>query len=310
MNLEIYGVNYKFCDIKTREKHCINTNEQYLLFDKLKHSGFVPSVIISTCNRTEYYFDKKNNIYENNSFKNLSGIDAIRHLFRLASGIESQIIGESEILSQIKQAYYNSIKLGMTNSFFNKIFQNAIKVGKYVRNETSISDGNISFASIIFNKSKEYFKDISNKNIFILGTGEMAKKMLKYFSAVQANVSVVSGKNYNRAALLASEYKVLINGFNEFKDSINIADIIITATASPHILISDTDLVYIKKPLLIFDLSVPRNVEKRTNNELVHLYNVDDLRQTSEYNLSERVKYIPVVEKIIENEINKLLQKN
>ena len=134
--------------------------------------------------------------------------------------------------------------------------------------------------------------------------------MLKYFSAVQANVSVVSGKNYNRAALLASEYKVLINGFNEFKDSINIADIIITATASPHILISDTDLVYIKKPLLIFDLSVPRNVEKRTNNELVHLYNVDDLRQTSEYNLSERVKYIPVVEKIIENEINKLLQKN
>ena len=127
MNLEIYGVNYKFCDIKTREKHCINTNEQYLLFDKLKHSGFVPSVIISTCNRTEYYFDKKNNIYENNSFKNLSGIDAIRHLFRLASGIESQIIGESEILSQIKQAYYNSIKLGMTNSFFNKIFLNAIK---------------------------------------------------------------------------------------------------------------------------------------------------------------------------------------
>ena len=121
---------------------------------------------------------------------------------------------------------------------------------------------------------------------------------------------MVSGKNYNRAALLASEYKVLINGFNEFKDSINIADIIITATASPHILISDTDLVYIKKPLLIFDLSVPRNVEKRTNNELVHLYNVDDLRQTSEYNLSERVKYIPVVEKIIENEINKLLQKN
>ncbi|OGS32665.1 MAG: glutamyl-tRNA reductase [Elusimicrobia bacterium RIFOXYC2_FULL_34_12] len=307
MNLEIYGINYKFCDIKVREKHYIDARERYLLLDKYKYSGFIPSVIVSTCNRTEYYFDKRNNIYENIGFENLSGIDAIRHLFRLTSGIESQIIGEPEILSQVKQAYYNSAELGMTNGFFNKIFLNAIKLGKHVRSQTGISEGNISFASIIFNKSREFFKDISNKNIFILGTGEMTKKILKYFSSVRTNMQIVSGKNYDKAILLASECKVLINKFSEFKNIINTADIIITATSSPHILISEIDLIYVKRPLLIFDLSVPRNVDEGIKNGYVYLYNIDDLKKISENNLNERIKYIPVIKEIIENEINKLL---
>lgn len=311
MNLVVYGIDYKIADIKLRETYYLNTANTISLLSKLNKNGIRPAVIISTCNRTEFYLESKNDFLFRDNFRRTSGVDALRHLMRLACGLESQILGETEILSQIKHAYHLSLKNGMTNAYFNKIFQNAIRVGKLVRSVTDISKGNISFGSIVFSKAKEFFIDLDGVHVFIIGTGEMAKKTLRYFYEAKSKVQIVSGKNYEKGLLLASKFNISVIKFNTFKSIISSADIIITATSSPHILIEKCDLADVKKPLLIFDLSVPRNVNNNvTENNFVHLYDIDDLKKISDNSINIRINAIPKVESIIENEINKLLSKD
>ncbi|MBI5573332.1 MAG: glutamyl-tRNA reductase [Elusimicrobia bacterium] len=312
MNLQIYGINYKNTDIETMEKYHLDNDAVDTILIETKNSGVSPFVIVSTCNRTEFYFSENKKIqnlirYEaSKHFRKIEGFSAIRHLFRLASGLESQILGESEILSQVKDAYYRSLNFGLTDRFFNILFNRVLKVAKEVRRTTKISSGNISFASIVFNNAKRILGDIDGKSFLLLGTGTLAETILNYFSRNKIKLKIISGKNYDKATKLAELFETEVICFDKLKSAVDSADVIITATNAPHFLLRKEDFCGRKNNCLMFDLSVPRNVSPDVKSSKIILYNLDDLKKISDKNLELREKSVSEAEKIIENEIEEL----
>lgn len=319
MNLQSYGMNYKSANVSIREKYCINdyTREQILL--KFKDMSVLPFVVLSTCNRTEFYYSIETNkvvdilgYYFNyvidSNFQKVENVHALRHLFRVACGLESQVLGENEILSQIKIAYYKSLSLGLTDKFFNILFNHVLKVARKVRKETQISSGQLSFASIVYTRIKQVLgNDMNGKRVVLIGTGEIAESTLNYFSKNMITLKIISGRNYDKALNLARIYKTEVFRFDRFDSVVNDADIIIVATSAPHFLLRKENLNN-QKIRIVFDLSVPRNISPDIAGEKVILYNLDDLKKTSDQNLLLRQKAIPETEKIIEDGIKEFVE--
>ncbi|MFA5780314.1 MAG: glutamyl-tRNA reductase [Elusimicrobiota bacterium] len=312
MNLHLYGINYKNTDIETREKYHLDNDAVDTILLETKNSGVSPFVIVSTCNRTEFYFSENKNAQNlikyktTKHFRKIEGFLAVRHLFRLASGLESQILGESEILSQVKDAYYRSLNFGLTDRFFNILFNRVLKAAKEVRKTTKVSSGNISFASIVFNNAKRLLGDIDGKSFLLIGTGTLAETILNYFSRNKIKLKIISGKNYEKATKLAGIFETEVICFDKLKSAVDSADVIITATNAPHFVVEKNDLSENSKNCLIFDLSVPRNVNPDVKSSKIILYNLDDLKKISDKNLELREKSVIAAEKIIENEIEEL----
>lgn len=312
MRLQIYGINYKNTDIETREKYHLDNDTVDTILLKTRNSALSPLVIVSTCNRTEFYFSKNEKMGDlirhriTEHFHKIEGFFAVRHLFRLASGLESQLLGESEILSQVKDAYYRSLNLGLTDKFFNVLFNRVLKVAKNVRRETGISSGNISFASIVFNETKRQLGNIDGKNFLLLGTGILAGTILNYFSGNKIKLKIISGRNSGKAAKLAKLFETEVIYFDKLKSAADSADVIITATNAPHFLVGKNDFSEKKKNHLIFDLSVPRNVNPDVKSEKTILYNLDNVRKISDENLQLRKNAVSKAENIIENEMAEL----
>ncbi len=315
MVLTIYSVNFKTADIVIREKYYLCSEKIDCVLLRAKQLGILPFVVLSTCNRTEFYCSEFLKIplkqlvdYPTEDLMKINGIDAIRHLFRLTSGLESQIIGENEIIGQVKKAYYKTLNLGLTDKFFNLLFNYALRIGKKVRTETKISVGNVSFASIVYKKIKEILgNQISKKNFVLLGTGEIAQSVLKYFSKHNINLKIVSGRNFDKALILARMYNAEVFKFEQLEFILNNADIIIVATSAPHYLLKRENMRN-NKNIIVFDLSVPRNVSPDIVNEKVILYNLDDLKKIRDENFTLRKKSIPEAEKIIEDGIREFLE--
>lgn len=317
MNLQIYGINYKSADIFIREKYYLNSDKADSVLLKFRELSLSPLVIISTCNRTEFYFTGKESdklsVLEKNIgyavdkyFRKTENLSAVRHLFRVAGGLESQMLGESEILSQVKNAYYKSLNIGTTDKFFNVLFNRALKVAKDIRRTTGISAGNISFAGIVFNEIKRQSGDMDGKNFLLIGTGVLAETVLSYFSKNKIKLKIVSGKNYDKAAKLAEMFETEVICFDKLKSAIGSADVIVTATNAPHFLVGKNDFKDIKKNCFIFDLSVPRNVNPDVKSGKIILYNLDDLKKISDRNLELRKKSVIEANNIIKNEMAEL----
>jgi|YNPNPStandDraft_1061719.scaffolds.fasta_scaffold64023_2 glutamyl-tRNA reductase len=285
------------------------------------------AVVLFTCNRTEIYASY-NNIQQgflidfiidyfdlcNSSrkyFYEITGLNAIKHLFRVASGLESQILGEPEILGQVKEAYFFAHNAGWTNKTINKIFLKAIETGKRVRTETKISQGNISYGSVILSIVKNFFDTIKNKNIILVGTGKMASIIVSYLKHKKANVTVVANKHFDIAIKLASEVKGKAIMFDEIDSALDTADVIISSTSAPHFILNKSDFEpragY--QPLLIFDIAVPRDIDPEVRNiENIYLYDIDDLTAIIEKNIEMRKKEQIVAQRIIDEEITKFIE--
>ena len=321
MNYKLFGINFKIADLNIRSKYSYTKKRiSEFLIELSKY--FSELVIISTCNRTELYLlskinnleilkiiKEKLNIQDNDIkyFYFIEGIDVIIHLFRLASGIESQIVGENEILHQVKESYLLSKELGLTGNNFNRLFQKAIEVGKLVRTKTDISKGNISIASVVFNMIGDYF----NKKILIIGTGKVSELLVNYLKGKEVDVTVISNKNYEKALELAKIVNGKAGNFDILKEKLRESDFVISATSSPHYILKENDIVEImknrEKELVIFDLACPCDVEpsiKKLKN--VCLFNLDDIHIIMDSNYKKRLLEIPKVEKIIYEEIEKL----
>lgn len=318
MELMAYGINYKTTDIIVREKYHLNNEKINIILSRAKQSGVSPFVVLSTCNRTEFYSSKdieKDNMcfedlvgYRIDNFNIIKGLNAIKHLFRVASGLESQVIGEDEILSQIKIAYYKSLSFGLTDKFFNILFNQVLKVARKVRRETQISSGQLSFANIVYTRIRQIFGDnVKNKKFVLIGTGEIAESILNYFSKNEINLKIISGRNYDKALNLARIYKTEVFKFDRLDSVVNDADIIIVATSAPHFLLKRENIRGQKKRI-VFDLSVPRNASPDVASEKVILYNLDDLKKKSDENLYLRKKTIPKAEGIIKDEIKEFVE--
>ncbi|MBI5399663.1 glutamyl-tRNA reductase [Candidatus Saganbacteria bacterium] len=331
MNLHLLGLNHKSAPVEIREKVAITASrlkEALSSFSAHNKSGKV--IILSTCNRTEIYtvshnFDDSLNFFENYFQIWLSEVDkylyrftgekAVEHLLRVASGLDSMIVGEGQVLGQVKEAFSLASEMGTTASFLNSLFNRAISCGKRSRTETSITRGAVSVGGAATELARKIFGDLESRQVLIIGAGKMSEAAAKY---LKCKAIFVSNRTFLRAEELAAEVGGEAIKFDQLDEYLAICDIVITSTAASHYIINKPRIqnVLIQRdhnPLFLIDIAVPRDIDPRVG-ELaqVYLYDIDDLNAVAAENLHGRQIEIPKVEKIIAEEKEKFLtwQKN
>lgn len=330
MSLFILGVNHTTAPIEVRENLAIT---EARLTDHLRHlitlECIHESMIVSTCNRTEIYCDledidigKQNILSWLNSHHALDPEQAetflysyheehaARHLFRVACGLDSMVLGEPQILGQLKQSYQTALETGTLNKHLNQLCQHCFHVAKKVRSSTSIGSNPVSVASTAVSLAKQIFGDLSKRNALFIGAGETIDLAAQHLNAVSVNRITVANRNVDRAQQLANKYDGYGIGLSYISEVLPDTDIVITATSST-LPILGKGLVEqsIKKrkhrPILIIDLAVPRDVEPECAKLAdIFLYSVDDLQQVIEENIQSRQKAAADAEIIIEAELN------
>jgi glutamyl-tRNA reductase len=310
----VIGVNHRKAPIEIREKLAFDRTQISLLLQRLKASGKVAGcVILSTCNRVEIYAASRDIDAALSEIWRLlaheSGIDAgelqeylysmtcgqaIVHLFKVASGLDSMILGEMEILGQVARAYQISCDNSACNSVLNVLFQRALKVGKQVRTETRIGTGASSVGAAAVELAKKSFGDIKGRSVLLIGAGEVGRLIARNIANNGASQVMVCNRSYDRAQELASEFDGYPVPFEKLCECMSRADLVLSCTAAPDYIISKQWLAYIMeerdgRPIFLIDLAVPRDIEPGSGQlQNVHLYNVDDLQGIVHQSMNER----------------------
>jgi glutamyl-tRNA reductase len=319
------GVSHKSSSIDIREKFSFSSYELNKALDYLsKQIG--PLVILSTCNRTELYFSSEQNSREAlkalSEFKKLDlsfisehsysfdSINCVRHLFKVAAGLESMILGEGQILNQVKTAYTQS--QNHTNGTLNQLFQRSLAAGKKVRSKTEISRGAMSVPAASLQVIQESLnpKELSEQKIMILGSGEVSQLCLEHLHSQGASehITLVSRSPETHSLQLTKYQSVQNISYASLQTHICEQDVILVCTSAPHFVIDMAELEAIKKPMIICDMCLPRNVNPAVANlPLIKLIDLDYLQKTVSANASKRSGQINQAEEIIEEEIEKFL---
>ena len=311
------GLSYKKADAEIRGHFSLDENSKQRLIEQAKEEGIEAILITSTCNRTEIYgfaehpfqlikllcehthgtveeFEKVAYVYKNKQ--------AISHIFRVGTGLDSQILGDFEIISQLKVAFIRSKKLDMVNAFLERLVNSVIQASKKIKNETEISSGatSVSFASVQY--MLKNVPDISNKNILLFGTGKIGRNTCENLVKHTQNTHItLINRTKDKAEKIAGKFNLIVKDYADLQAEIRNTDVLIVATGAQNPTISK-ELIYTKKPLLILDLSIPKNVSEDvldlSNIKLIHL---DHLSQMTDETLERRKKFIPEAEAIIMN---------
>lgn len=321
MNLQVLGLNYKTAPIEIREKFSVNKNSIRQGLENLAdYDGLNEVVILSTCNRTEIYSVCAENCEESakNFFNDLIGGDAeiflykktgencIRHLFEVAASLDSQIIGEGQILSQVKEAYAIAKNSDATGTILNTLFHKAITVGKIVRTETKIAYNSVSISSAAVDLAEKKLNGLENKKVLIFGAGKMAHLTAQHLISHGIKKIFVANRHLERAEEMA---KKIGGEAVSWEDALFFAknvDIIITSTGAPHYVIKfwQTQQLMTRregKKIIFIDIAVPRDVEPEISKiNGVTLYNIDDLENVVENNFQARREEAKIAEKIID----------
>lgn len=324
MNVILLGLSYKTAPLKVRERYSFSKKQIPEIYKLLCNELIRESVILSTCNRTEiyvttYYPEEVREFicnrlqitnYELRYFYFLEEEEVIKHLFQVSSGLDSQVVGESQILGQVKNAYSQAKELGMTERYLNKLFQKAIEVGKIVHEKTKISEGNVSIGSVALKMIENLCGSLKGKKVLIIGTGKIGELVANYLMDRGITGTFVANRTYEKAKELAEKIDGKVVRFNLLRDEIRTVDIVISVTASPHLILKKETIQEImkfrKRPLYIMDLALPRDVDPEIKNiNKIFLYNLDDLNLIIEGNYKKRVREAQKAEKIIEEEARK-----
>lgn len=298
-------IDFKIADIATME----NSYDKLDKLNKEIHNktNILEEVTLKTCNRYEIYLilDKDINIPTTTFIVEKNDV-AINHLLRLASGLESMIMGEDQILGQIKTARKNAIKNNTIGPKLEKIFTKAIHVGQSIRKNTHINEGGVSVGSGAVELIEEKYGSLKGKNVLIVGAGEMGTVVSKALLGKETNAIVVSNRTYDKAIELAKELDGIAIKFNEMNQTLNKIDILISATRAPHTLINKDRISFLDPEhlsnMIMLDLANPRDIEDDVQDLNVKLYNLDDLRYVTDKNKKRRVKEAEKAESIIEEE--------
>lgn len=310
------GLSYKKADAETRGKFSLDEKAKTQVFLQAKEEGIDSLIVTSTCNRTEIYgfaqhpfqliklmcensvgtveeFQKVAYVYKNH--------EAISHMFRVGTGLDSQILGDFEIISQIKSSFVESKTLGLANSFMERLVNAVIQASKRIKNETEISSGatSVAFASVQY--IMNHVEDITNKNILLFGTGKIGRNTCENLVKHTKNDHIVLiNRTKDKAEKIAGKFNLIVKDYAELPLEIQKADVLIVATGAQNPTI-DKDLLNLKKPLLILDLSIPKNVHENVQkNAYVSLIHMDDLSQMTDNTLENRKLHIPAAEAIID----------
>lgn len=336
--LILVGTNHKRSPLKIREKLAFSKKGLDEALGVISSScGVKAGVILSTCNRVELYADADDPVAATQALTAFlagrggltqasiapylyayAAQEAARHLFGVACGIDSQITGEPQILEQVRGAHEKANNASCANEFLGRVFSKAAAVGLAARQKTCISSGDVSLGSVCVELMEAEAGGLKDKRILVVGTGKIARLVIQCLSGQHLKAMIVSSRTYEKAQQLAADFGTQVVRFERFKDELLGADVVVSATASPHPIIKKDDLAEVMqqrrragdaRPIFLVDLAVPRDVEESVRGVRgVRLFYLEDLDATIKKNLAERERALPQVEAIIEEEVGELCQ--
>lgn len=310
------GLSYKKADAEVRGKFSLDAKAKTNLLQQAKNEGIESLIVTSTCNRTEIYgfaehpfqliklicenslgtveeFQKVGFVYKNS--------EAINHMFRVGTGLDSQILGDFEIISQLKNSFAESRSFGLINAFLDRLINAVIQCSKRIKNETEISSGatSVSFASVQY--IIKNVENIISKNILLFGTGKIGRNTCENLVKHTKNDHItLINRTKDKAEKLAGKLNLIVKDYTELQLELQKADIVVVATGAQNPTV-DKAILNPNKPLLILDLSIPKNVNEDVKElEGVTLIHMDHLAQMTDETLEKRKSYIPAAELIIE----------
>lgn len=332
--LLLIGMSHRTTPVEIREKFSFSNKRLPHALDELNRIDSVRgAVILSTCNRTEIYAEAVNaptaiseikrhlldagNIDRADDISRglyiLNNVEAARHIFRVASGLDSQVLGEVQILGQVRSAWKAARDIGRTTETLDGLFEKALDVGCLVRAETKISQGNVSIGSASLRMLEEKFGDLKAKKILIIGAGKIGVLVSRYLREKGIGGIFVSSRTYEKAKALASNCGGKAVSFSQLNDELKKSDIVISATSSPHIILKKDVLEELMKArergLVIMDLALPRDVDPAAGDiPGIWLYDLDDLKFVVEENYNKRKEAAKFAEEIIQRELEQFLK--
>ena len=330
MKLEMIGLNHTIFDTQTRGRAAIGPDRMSDIANQVLENENVEGVVIlSTCNRVEFYlspnlhtpeaelralFAQICHLSDEESYEPyiLRDAEVTHHLFRVASGLDSQLLGEVQILTQVKQAYHAALELACTNSVLNRLFLQAIECGKLVRTRTGISQGAVSVAFAAVDLAERVFGKLSDRNVLLIGAGETIQLAAKYIADSGATHWRISNRTSERAQMLAELYHGQAVSFPPSQADLAWADLVVSATSSPEPVITAAQangaITHRKNPALFLDLAVPRDIDPDLQNaDNVYVYCVDDFREMVETNLRAREREALRAGKLVEKEVEEFV---
>lgn len=326
----VVGLSHKSAPVHIREKFAIDKDEYTDLSKTILNNKYIDElVIISTCNRTELYFTAgeccspgafhvlfhylKSHINEEDSveshFYQYETKKAVNHLFRVVSGLDSMVLGEYQIVSQVKEAINHAEEIGSAGKVLTRLFHKALETGKQVRTKTGISNGAFSVSYAAVEKCNSIFKHLPDKKILLIGAGETGELVIKNLYKKGCQNILVSNRTAAKAEELANRFGAGLVDFKNLKAGIQEADIVVSSISCKAPLITagmfSENGASTNKQTIFIDLGVPRNIDSRlAEKEHVALYNVDDLEEVVAKNMEKKKSYIKTAEKIIAKKLD------
>lgn len=333
MQLAVLGLNHNTAPVEVRESLAMTPERVRECLEWVyRLPELDEAVLLTTCNRTELYavfedhepgLPAMESLYREvagkmpakEHFYYYKGEDVVRHLFRVASGMDSLIIGEGQILSQVKVAYLEAVRVHTTGPVLNILFQRALAIGKKVRTETNIADNPVSVSYAAVKLAQQVLGSLTDKRALILGAGTMSKLMAKHLVGHGVNKLIIANRSPEKAKALAAEYGARAVPFDERLRWAGRVDVILTSTGAPDYLIDygqAAELMHKRqgRPLVLIDIAVPRDIDPEVESlEGVTLYNIDDLTQVVEENKLMRAHEAETAYPLIEEAVQELLEK-
>jgi glutamyl-tRNA reductase len=328
MHLTLVGLSHKTAPIEIREKLTFPAHRQAdALSDLICGAQVSEAVILSTCNRTEIYavtagaqegidavvefacdFHELDRT-ELAPYLYVSQGDAVvRHLFAVVASLDSMVVGEAQILGQVKEAYDHSFANGAAGRVCNKLFRHSFEVGKRVRSETAIGEAAVSISYAAVELARKVFDTLAGRTILVLGAGKMSELTAKHLVSQGVHSVLVANRTYERAVELAERFEGEAIRYDDLFERMRDADIVISSTAATHYVVRRDDVAAVMRkrsgrPLFLIDIAVPRDIEPAVNDlRDVFLYDIDDLSGVVESNLEDRQREARKAQVIIDEE--------
>lgn len=335
MSIFVIGLNHKTAHVDVRERLAFNTEESLRegLRRLLQTESINEGLVLSTCNRVEIYANVRNSNEINQTIKTIKEFlsdfhkieikefeqflylhierEAVKHIFKVTSSLDSMVVGEPQITGQVKDAYEIALSERTTSLIMNHLMNRALFTAKRVRNETRIGENPVSVSYAAVGLIKKVFDELSKKAILLVGAGEMAELAMKHLIGSGIKNIFVTNRTYQRAEELAKAFNGVSVEFGKLKQELTVVDIVICSINAPYYVITKDMVQQIMpkrkyRPLFLIDISVPRQIDPECNGlDNVYLYNIDDLQDVVDSNILERKKEVEKALEIVEEETEK-----
>ena len=335
MNFLLVGMNHRTAPVEVRER--MNIDESRLgpaVSDLVRRSGISEGLILSTCNRVEVVISAQEQVdaqpavrefltdfhhcdlnpYEK-FFYWYRQQDAVHHLFRVASSLDSMLVGEPQILGQIKRAHAIAREAGALNGLLDETVMHAFTVAKRIRRETAIGSAAVSISYAAVELAKKIFGNLAGKTIFVIGAGKMSELAAKHLLRSGASSILVTNRTYERAVELAAAFHGTPIAFEQLFDHLAKADIVISSTGAPHFVVGKEQVEKLlaarrSRPIFFVDIAVPRDIDPAVNDlDNAYVYDIDDLEQVVDANKKQREREAVWAEEIVQQEVQKMMKR-